>query len=105
MIIYKCDYCHDEFDTLEEYQADIEKCKKRFSNVYNIYCYHYTYSEFSNEIHNYGVRKEEMLLAQANIWELRGGGLSGRSAQQFIHYILGKEESIKRLKESLEKLA
>ena len=36
--------------------------------------------------------KEEMLLAQANIWELRGGGLSGRSAQQFIHYILGKEE-------------
>ena len=35
--------------------------------------------------------KEEMLLAQANIWELRGGGLSGRSAQQFIHYILGKE--------------
>jgi len=36
--------------------------------------------------------KEEMLLAKANIWELRGGGLSGRSAQQFIHYILGKEE-------------
>ena len=36
--------------------------------------------------------KEDMLLAQANIWELRGGGLSGRSAQQFIHYILGKEE-------------
>ena len=36
--------------------------------------------------------KEEMLLAQANIWELRGGGLSGRSAQQFIHYVLGKEQ-------------
>ncbi len=36
--------------------------------------------------------KEEELLAQANIWELRGGGLSGRSAQQFIHYVLGKEE-------------
>ena len=35
--------------------------------------------------------KEEMLLAQANIWELRGGGLSGRSAQQFIHYMLGRE--------------
>lgn len=36
--------------------------------------------------------REEELLAQANIWELRGGGLSGRSAQQFIHYILGKKE-------------
>ncbi len=36
--------------------------------------------------------KEEELLAQANIWELRGGGLSGRSAQQFIHYVLGKQE-------------
>lgn len=36
--------------------------------------------------------KEEELLRQANIWELRGAGLSGRSAQQFIHYMLGKEE-------------
>ncbi|MBQ9767575.1 MAG: ATP-binding protein [Lachnospiraceae bacterium] len=36
--------------------------------------------------------REEELLAQANIWELRGGGLSGRSAQQFIHYVLGKQE-------------
>jgi len=36
--------------------------------------------------------REEELLAQANIWELRGGGLSGRSAQQFIRYILGKKE-------------
>ena len=62
MIIYKCDYCHDEFDTLEEYQADVEKCKKRFNNVYNIYCYSYSYYECRNEIHNYGVRKEEMLL-------------------------------------------
>jgi hypothetical protein len=62
MIIYKCDYCHDEFDTLEEYQADVEKCKKRFNNVYNIYCYNYTYNEENNEIHNYGIRKEGMLL-------------------------------------------
>jgi predicted AAA+ superfamily ATPase len=36
--------------------------------------------------------KEEELLAQANIWELRGGGLSGRSARQFIHSVLGKQE-------------
>lgn len=32
----------------------------------------------------------EKLLAEANKWELAHGGLSGRTAQQFIDYILGK---------------
>ena len=32
---------------------------------------------------------EEELLAEANKWELSHGGLSGRSAQQFIDYIIG----------------
>ena len=32
---------------------------------------------------------EEELLAEANKWELSHGGLSGRSAQQFIDYLLG----------------
>ena len=31
------------------------------------------------------------LLAQANQWEMAHGGLSGRTAQQFIDYLLGKE--------------
>lgn len=35
---------------------------------------------------------EEQLLLEANKWELRHGGLSGRTAQQFINYLLGKEE-------------
>lgn len=35
---------------------------------------------------------EEELLAQANQWELAHGGLSGRSAQQFIDYLLGVSE-------------
>lgn len=34
---------------------------------------------------------EEELLLEANKWELSHGGLSGRTAQQFIDYILGKE--------------
>ena len=39
----------------------------------------------------YGVvMKEEELLAQANKWELAHGGLSGRTAQQFIDYLLGQ---------------
>lgn len=39
----------------------------------------------------YGVdMPEEELLLEANKWELSHGGLSGRTAQQFIDYILGK---------------
>lgn len=38
------------------------------------------------------VPKEE-LLAEANKWELAHGGLSGRTAQQFIDYLLGRKES------------
>lgn len=35
---------------------------------------------------------EEELLLEANKWELSHGGLSGRTAQQFIDYLLGREE-------------
>ena len=34
---------------------------------------------------------EEELLLEANKWELTHGGLSGRYAQQFVDYLLGKE--------------
>ena len=34
---------------------------------------------------------EEELLLQANKWELSHGGLSGRTAQQFIDYLLGQK--------------
>lgn len=35
--------------------------------------------------------EEEKLLLEANKWELSHGGLSGRTAQQFIDYLLGQE--------------
>ncbi|ROR27184.1 hypothetical protein EDD66_10798 [Mobilisporobacter senegalensis] len=35
---------------------------------------------------------EEELCREANIWELSHGGISGRTAQQFINYLAGKEE-------------
>ncbi|MBR6771517.1 MAG: ATP-binding protein [Lachnospiraceae bacterium] len=35
---------------------------------------------------------EEELLLEANRWELSHGGLSGRTAQQFVDYLLGKDE-------------
>ena len=34
---------------------------------------------------------EEELLLEVNKWELSHGGMSGRTAQQFIDYLLGKE--------------
>ena len=34
---------------------------------------------------------EEELLLEANKWELSHGGLSGRTAQQFIDYLSGQE--------------
>ena len=39
----------------------------------------------------YGIEMEEdELFAQANKWELAHGGLSGRTAQQFVDYLLGQ---------------
>ncbi len=34
---------------------------------------------------------EEELLSGANSWEIRHGGMSGRTAQQYIDYLMGKE--------------
>ena len=35
---------------------------------------------------------DEELCAEANKWELSHGGISGRTAQQFINYLAGKVE-------------
>jgi predicted AAA+ superfamily ATPase len=37
---------------------------------------------------------DEELCLEANKWELSHGGLSGRTAQQFINYLAGKEEVV-----------
>ena len=40
----------------------------------------------------YGIMmEEEKLLAEAGKWELSHGGLSGRTAQQFIDYLRGQK--------------
>ena len=44
----------------------------------------------------YGVTmSEEELKAEANKWELSHGGISGRTASQFINYIVGSVEEMK----------
>ncbi|MCI1721491.1 MAG: ATP-binding protein [Lachnospiraceae bacterium] len=52
--------------------------------------------EFNNIVKTladrYGVRRDrDELIEEANKWELAHGGLSGRTAQQFIDYLLGQE--------------
>lgn len=52
--------------------------------------------EFQNIVlalaERYGITLEqEELLLEANKWELAHGGLSGRTAQQFMDYLLGKQ--------------
>ena len=36
---------------------------------------------------------DEQLLAEANKWEIRHGGISGRTAQQFVNYLLGDAQN------------
>ena len=55
--------------------------KKQFQNIVKVLA------------ERYGVEMpEEELLLEANKWELQHGGLSGRTAQQFINYISGSVE-------------
>jgi predicted AAA+ superfamily ATPase len=46
--------------------------------------------ELAKKYNNFGLSKED-LLQKANMWELKGGGLSGRTASQFITYMLSQE--------------
>lgn len=55
--------------------------KKEFQNIVKVLA------------ERYGVTMpQEELLLEAGRWELAHGGLSGRTAQQFIDYLLGKKE-------------
>lgn len=38
--------------------------------------------------------EQERLLAEANKWEIRHGGISGRTAQQFVNYLAGDLENM-----------
>ena len=53
--------------------------KKEFQNIVKVLA----------ERHHITLPEDELLL-EANKWELAHGGLSGRTAQQFIDYLLGK---------------
>ena len=54
--------------------------KKEFENIVKVLA------------EKYGIKvNEKDLYLEANKWEISHGGLSGRTATQFINYMLGKE--------------
>ncbi len=55
-------------------------------------------SEFENIVLELAARhpeitlEKEQILAEAHAWELRNGGISGRTAQQFVNHLYGKTD-------------
>ena len=39
--------------------------------------------------------REEELMAEANKWELSHGGISGRTAEQFVSYLASQDKAFK----------
>lgn len=54
--------------------------------------YHDIVKGLANRQLNHNIPEDELLLL-ANRWEIRHGGVSGRTAQQFINYLAGKEST------------
>lgn len=59
---------------------------------------HQTENEFHTIVKTLAQRNgiimpEDELLLEAGKWEISHGGLTGRTAQQFIDHLLGKEET------------
>lgn len=55
--------------------------------------YNYIVTELAKKYPEIKLTKEE-LWAEANKWEMSHGGVSGRTAQQFINYLAGKQVAI-----------
>ncbi len=56
-----------------------------------------SYSEFDNIVLSLAHREhismpDEQIIAEAHKWELRNGGVSGRTAQQFVNHLKGSEK-------------
>lgn len=93
----------ENFSDKEEIRQDMhtsDTVQEKLSLVYRfgvtIYFGSPSPKEFQNIVttlaERYGVEMDrQQLLAEAGKWELAHSGLSGRSAQQFIDYMLGMQ--------------
>lgn len=83
--LHSSDTVQEKLSLVARFGVSIFFCapdKKQFQNIVKTLA----------ERHQVEMPKEELLL-EANKWELQHGGLSGRTAQQFIDYLCGKNEN------------
>lgn len=83
--LHSSDTVQEKLSLVARFGVSIFFCapdKKQFQNIVKTLA----------ERHQVEMPEEELLL-EANKWELQHGGLSGRTAQQFIDYICGKNEN------------
>lgn len=83
--LHSSDTVQEKLSLVARFGVSILFCapdKKQFQNIVKTLA----------ERHQVEMPEEELLL-EANKWELQHGGLSGRTAQQFIDYLCGKNEN------------
>ena len=83
--LHSSDTVQEKLSLVARFGVSIFFCapdKKQFQNIVKTLA----------ERHQVEMSEEELLL-EANKWELQHGGLSGRTAQQFIDYLCGKNEN------------
>ena len=83
--LHSSDTVQEKLSLVARFGVSIFFCapdKKQFQNIVKTLA----------ERHHVEMPEEELLL-EANKWELQHGGLSGRTAQQFIDYLCGKNEN------------
>ena len=83
--LHSSDTVQEKLSLVARFGVSIFFCapdKKQFQNIVKTLA----------ERHQVEMPEEELLL-DANKWELQHGGLSGRTAQQFIDYLCGKNEN------------
>ena len=83
--LHSSDTVQEKLSLVARFGVSIFFCapdKKQFQNIVKTLA----------ERHQVEMPVEELLL-EANKWELQHGGLSGRTAQQFIDYLCGKNEN------------
>lgn len=84
--LHSSDTVQEKLSLVARFGVSIFFCapdKKQFQNIVKTLA----------ERHQVEMPEEELLL-EANKWELQHGGLSGRTAQQFIDYLCGKNKNV-----------
>ena len=84
--LHSSDTVQEKLSLVARFGVSIFFCapdKKQFQNIVKTLA----------ERHQVEMPEEELLL-EANKWELQHGGLSGRTAQQLIDYLCGKNENV-----------